>query len=48
MKLRNKRILMLLLVAAALFLISGCTAPTDEAGKIVMIKFKIDNDEENN
>ncbi len=37
MKLRNKRILMLLLVAAALFLISGCTAPTDEAGKIVMI-----------
>ena len=28
---------MLLLVAAALFLISGCTAPTDEAGKIVMI-----------
>ena len=37
MNLRNKRILMLLLVAAALFLISGCTAPTDEAGKIVMI-----------
>lgn len=37
MKLRNKKILMLLLVAAALFLISGCTAPTDEAGKIVMI-----------
>ena len=37
MKSRNKKLIMLLIVVAALFLITGCKAPTDEAGKIIMI-----------
>lgn len=37
MKTNRKKLLILLLVIGALFLLSGCTAPTDENGKIVQI-----------
>ena len=37
MKTNRKKLLILLLVIGALFLLSGCTAPVDDNGKIVQI-----------
>ena len=37
MKFKNKKLLMLLVIISALFLVSGCSSPTDENGKVIMI-----------